>query len=304
MLLLFVACSTNDSPPESEPWAQGRFGESRSTQAEPRTKAIQDRAETPRVAAKDGDARPEVPVDEALKLAPCPRDMVLIGRFCIDRHEAHLRVITPEGVGPIHPHYERPASGVSYRAVSTKGVFPQGYISRVEAQAACQQAGKRLCSRGEWMLACRGTKAAPTGKARARPCNNGKTHLLTQRFGGGYDYERHFNSPELNQTPGFLAKTGAFSDCLSELGVHDMVGNLHEWVSDTVTQSFLTQFQAEVGRQYQHKQVGNGVFMGGFYSTTGELGPGCLFTTVAHDANYHDYTTGFRCCRAKGRPGR
>jgi len=49
-------------------------------------------------------------------------------------------------------------------------------------------------------------------------------------------------------------------------------------------------------------QVGNGIFMGGFYSTTGELGPGCLFTTVAHDAGYHDYSTGFRCCRAKN-PG-
>ena len=52
-----------------------------------------------------------------------------------------------------------------------------------------------------------------------------------------------------------------------------------------------------VHRQFQYVQVGNGVFMGGFYSTRGELGPGCSFTTVAHDAHYHDYSTGFRCCR-------
>ncbi len=148
------------------------------------------------------------------------------------------------------------------------------------------------------MRSCRGTKPAPTGSDGPRPCNNGKSHLLTQLFGGGYDYGRHFNSPVLNQQPGFLAKTGAFPECLSEVGAQDMIGNLHEWVSDTATRRFLTEFQAEVGRQYQHMAVGNAVFMGGFYSTTGELGPGCLFTTVAHDANYHDYTTGFRCCRA------
>jgi formylglycine-generating enzyme required for sulfatase activity len=188
------------------------------------------------------------------------------------------------------------------QARSAPNVFPQAYISRVEAQAACLKAGKRLCSRGEWMLACRGTKVAPIGAAGARPCNDGKAHLLLQMFGGGYDYEEHFNSPELNQTPGFLAKTGAYAECKSESGVHDMIGNLHEWVSDTVTRSFLAQFEAEAARQYQHVQVGNGVFMGGFYSTKGELGPGCLFTTVAHDAGYHDYSTGFRCCRARRRP--
>ncbi len=228
--------------------------------------------------------------------------MVLSGRFCIDRYEAHLRSVTPDGIGDVHPHYERLASGSSYVAVSEEGIFPQGYISRVEAKAACLKAGKRLCSRGEWMLACRGTKAIPIRAAAARPCNNGKAHLLLQLFGGGYDYEKHFNSPELNKTPGFLAKTGAYDECESELGVHDMIGNLHEWVSGTVTRSFLAQFKAEAVRQYQHVQVGNGVFMGGFYSTRGELGPGCLFTTVAHDASYHDYSTGFRCCRARRRP--
>ena len=25
-------------------------------------------------------------------------------------------------------------------------------------------------------------------------------------------------------------------------------------------------------------------------------GQGCLYVTSAHEATYHDYTTGFRCC--------
>ena len=224
--------------------------------------------------------------------------MVRVGRFCIDRYEAHLRILSTDESGAVHPHHQQLASSAQYVAVSEPGVFPQAYISRVQAQAACQHADKRLCSRGEWLVACRGTPVARPGGDGARPCNNGKPHLLTRLFGGGYDYEAHFNSPAPSLTPGFLAKTGQYAECASEAGVHDMVGNLHEWVSDSVTSAFVRAFESEgVRRQFQYVQPGNGVFMGGFYSTRGELGAGCMFTTVAHDASYHDYSTGFRCCR-------
>ncbi len=295
--VLFVMSSCSCSEPQLRPGeVSSATGDSAPGQVDITTGPTRHSANTPSVVSVDR-SRPKAATVPAPVSSPCPSDMVRIGRFCIDRYEAHLRVITPKGLGKVHPHYERPASGTSYVAVSKAGVFPQGYISRVEALAACREAGKRLCTRGEWMLACRGTKAIPKPNGE-RPCNNGKAHLLTQMFGGGYDYKAHFNNPKLNQTPGFLAKTGAFGQCKSKLGVHDMVGNLHEWVSDTVTRRFLTNFKAEVPRGYQHIQIGNGIFMGGFYSTTSELGPGCLFTTVAHDARYHDYTTGFRCCRA------
>ena len=36
------------------------------------------------------------------------------------------------------------------RAVSAPDVFPQGYISAVEAQRACSESGKRLCRVAEW----------------------------------------------------------------------------------------------------------------------------------------------------------
>ena len=71
-----------------------------------------------------------------------------------------------------------------------------------------------------------------------------------------------------------------------------------------MTSQFLTAFQHEVPRQFQYVAIGNAVFMGGFFSTRAELGPGCLFTTVAHDAGYHDYSTGFRCCADAGSAGR
>ena len=84
-----------------------------------------------------------------------------------------------------------------------------------------------------------------------------------------------------------------------------MVGNLHEWVKDTVTDELVEQMEAEsVERRKQPWRSGNGVFLGGFFSTSAEHGPGCTFTTIAHEPAYHDYSIGFRCCKAaEGQPG-
>ncbi|NUP13681.1 MAG: SUMF1/EgtB/PvdO family nonheme iron enzyme [Polyangiaceae bacterium] len=240
---------------------------------------------------------------------PCPADMILVNRTCVDVFEAFLEEVAADGTAKKHPYYERPVKGVTYRAANAAGDFPQGYISRVEAKAACVAAGKRLCSRAEWSKACRGKgwMTYPYGsKGQRDRCNSGKLHLLTQMFkhpAGGFKYDDHFNSPDLNKTPGFLAKAGEYSECASELGVHDMVGNLHEWVSDTVDDGFMERLETEdVVRRDQPWQVGNGVFMGGFYSTTTQHGPGCTFTTVAHEPKYHDYSTGFRCCKTADLP--
>jgi formylglycine-generating enzyme required for sulfatase activity len=235
--------------------------------------------------------------------------MALVGPFCVDRFEAHLVVASSIGELTAHPHHKRPEPDVRYLARSAPGVFPQPYISRVEAKAACEAAGKRLCSRREWIRACRGNGIhrypyGPNGQ-RGR-CSTGKLHLLTELFGdkkGGWSYEEHFNSPELALKPGYLAQTGEYTGCASELGVHDMVGNLHEWVSDMVDQALLDLMaEEEVERREQPWVEGNGVFMGGFFSTTSELGPGCYYTTVAHEPTYHDYSTGFRCCAKAALP--
>ena len=225
--------------------------------------------------------------------------MVKVAGFCVDRHEAHLVVRAGRAV---HPHQERPEEGVIYEARSEAGVFPQAYINRSEAESACVNAGKRLCSRAEWQRACRGSRGHtyPHGDRREPGrCNVDKPHLITLRFGpypSRWTY-RHFNDPALNLTPGFLARTGQHAACVSDEGVHDMVGNLHEWVSDTADRALVQGLAADgAARAYQPWSPGNGVFMGGFFSTREEHGPGCLFTTVAHEARYHDYSTGFRCC--------
>jgi sulfatase modifying factor 1 len=37
--------------------------------------------------------------------------------------------------------------------------------------------------------------------------------------------------------------------------------------------------------------------MGGYFSSHGEHCRGCAYVTATHAPDYHDYSTGFRCCR-------
>ncbi len=229
--------------------------------------------------------------------APPPRG----NGFCIDKWEAHL-VFEADGARWLHLPNLRPRDGVTYLASSAPGVLPQGYVNRPESSAACKAAGKRLCTKGEWSRACRGreNRLYPYGhKGRRGVCNSGKAHLLGKKYGANpraWTYKA-FNDPDLNVEPGFLEPTGSREGCVSPEGVFDLVGGLHEWVSGDVTRAFFEAMQAEpVERKDQPWKVGNGIFLGGFFSTTDEHGAGCAFVTIAHEPRYHDYSMGFRCC--------
>jgi formylglycine-generating enzyme len=235
----------------------------------------------------------------------CPSEMTPVGDTCVDRYEGHLLRRRDDGSLVKHPHHARPTSGV-FVARSEPGVRPQAYISRIEAASACENAGKRLCSVTEWYRACRGTNDTtyPYGPSFvAGRCNVGKPHLLSIVHGSNakaWQYDAHFNDPELDQRPGFLATTGEFSGCVSTYGAYDLVGNLHEWVSDRVDASMVTKLPLNDGlRRRLRRNTGKGAFMGGFFSTTNQHGRGCDFVTMAHEPAYHDYSTGFRCCKSR-----
>jgi len=252
--------------------------------------------------AEQGDASATQSAADAGAQPECPPEMARMGRYCVDRWEAHLVALGPDGVDTPWTHVDRPDQGLRYAARSGPGFFPQAYISRTESSKACEMAGKRLCSRSEWMRACRGKRGSryPYGdKGQRGACNNGKPHLMSRFFGDNprrWSYEG-FNDKRLDLEPDFLAKTGSYEACHTDESVYDMVGNLHEWVSDTIGPDIEQVLERDqVDRNKQPWAVGNGIFMGGFFSTTVEHGPGCAFTTIAHEPDYHDYSTGFRCC--------
>ena len=195
----------------------------------------------------------------------------------MDRYEGSLVEITPEGERRFSP-FEMIKSR-SVRAVSRSNVVPQAYISRNEALAACKASKKRLCAEDEWFTACRGKRPTlfPYGDTHKDGyCNDAGSPPLAALFADQGDAAFGFtpmNDPRLNQLPGTVSKTGAHAHCTNSWGLYDMVGNLHEWVDDPT-----------------------GTFRGGYYLDTHINGDGCAYRTVAHDATYHDYSTGFRCC--------
>ncbi len=213
-------------------------------------------------------------------VGPCPAGMTDVDdSYCIDRYEAHLEQ-WEGGAWVERSPYDTLSSGERVRAVVTSGAVPQAYISGDEADDACQEAGKRLCTSDEWLAAYQGPQGwtYPYGDSHAEgSCNDdyAGSHPLIDYFDksdGIWDSE-HMNNPGINQQEGTVAPGGGYADCESAWGAFDMHGNLHEWVVDA-----------------------DGTFRGGFYADASINGPGCTYVTTAHARTYHDYSTGFRCC--------
>ncbi len=214
----------------------------------------------------------------------CPEDMANIDeQFCIDLYEASLEEFIDNKWVEREPYYTVGNSIV--RALPSRDRYPQAYISGQEAEIACKNAGKRLCTLNEWLKACKGPYnwIYPYGNQYEKDfCNDTYItghHPLCDYFNlnpcdpSKLNYQQ-FNDPGINQMPDTISRGGEYSLCVSYYGVYDMHGNLHEWISDP-----------------------EGTFKGGFYGDAKINGSGCNYTTTAHGFTYHDYSTGFRCCK-------
>lgn len=273
--------------------------------------------ELPAVSATASASAPEA-TKEDKPVPPCPPEMVLIPAeksYCIDRWEAVLEDRkTGKRLSPYYspvPKHARSvrktweskrgqagsaearamplpplpdwqlAEDVVPIAVSRPGEIPQGYLTGLAARAACENAGKRLCSRDEWVHACRGAadQPFPYGETYQKgTCNIFRyTHPAAALHD---DPSTGHLDPRLNlvkdkQGP-LLRLTGETKSCASRWGndaVYDMVGNLDEWIDDE-----------------------DGVFVGGFFSRSKR--DGCASVVKNHPINYWDYSLGVRCCRA------
>jgi hypothetical protein len=249
----------------------------------------------------------------------CPLDMVLVAKLalCVDRYEASLvDARTGAALSPYYPPDgpksayvrkiwedlrgsgtemeqklalpELPAHqrerAMQPKALSRKGVVPNAYVSGKDAEVACKNAGKRLCTLDEWRTACRGEEDRdhPYGvKFELKKCNVVRdTHpgvLLWENPSINHTDPR-FNLIRDKQGP-LLRKTGATATCTSRWGddaIYDMVGNLDEWIDDRA-----------------------GTFVGAFYARGRR--DGCKAAIENHVFSYADYSTGARCCKAAER---
>jgi formylglycine-generating enzyme required for sulfatase activity len=190
---------------------------------------------------------------------------------CVDRYEAALE----------NRPFSRPVDEVdasAYRAVVAKGIKPQVNVTAFQAETACVNAGKRLCTAAEWTAACRGPKNTlyPYGDKYVKgACNEGR-QAPQRRW---HPPNGRLDDPRLAEMAETVEPGGAFPQCVSAYGVYDLHGNVHEWVVDT-------------GRDARF-----GLFLGGFFADAEGNGFGCTYKTNAHLKDYHDYSTGFRCCK-------
>ncbi len=215
----------------------------------------------------------------------CPPEMQLVSdRVCVDRWEDGLVELPMEGGVRDWSPYES-VEGHIVRAVSRAGAIPQGYISGEQSAAACANAGKRLCALEEWMAACQGPAGLvyPYGDTYVHGrCNEGRAvHPVVEFYGtdvGVWTYA-DMNNPGINMQANTVTPAGDRSGCVSPWGIYDLVGNMDEWIDDPA-----------------------GTFKGGYYVDAETNGHGCAYITTAHDFTYHDYSTGFRCCRDPNAP--
>jgi len=90
-----------------------------------------------------------------------------------------------------------------YEWPNTKDALPRGNVTWVEARKLCQDAGKKLCTSGEWEDACRAD--------------------------GMFFYGNEPDPAACNTGGSAAGVSGSKPKCRNSLGVYDMSGNLAEW---------------------------------------------------------------------------
>jgi hypothetical protein len=177
----------------------------------------------------------------AKPLKKCPADAVVSGTVCMDTFEASVwRVPGPttlnaalvkkiqqgkataallaaggatqlgvasDNYAPCTDNGQNCADDIY--AVSLPGVTPSAYATWFQAQAACENARKRLPTSAEWQVAVIGTP----------------------------DPGPDDGTSDCNTLSGSAVNTGSRANCKSTRGAYDMVGNVFEWVADWVPRS-------------------------------------------------------------------
>jgi formylglycine-generating enzyme required for sulfatase activity len=165
-----------------------------------------------------------------------------------------------------------------YEFPNVAGQKPRTYVNMDEAEEACASVDKRLCTAEEWRRACQGPQGA---------------HRFG--YGSGYVAEACFvgqplpsGHTSMMKPDELVAASGAHAGCVTPEGVHDLVGNLEEWVRDDWRG---VRGMLEGGAWYTYPRYAD---CGGRYSRQPDY---------RLDPDKRVYSAGIRCCTSEEEPG-
>jgi formylglycine-generating enzyme len=231
--------------------------------------------------------------------SPCPEDMVAVDTsFCPDIERRCLDM-EHEGINNIdicHAFAHQQRCRVEPRRIAfcidryeypnRSGAHPTWMLDWYKAQATCESKGKRLCYASEWTAACEGPDHTPFPYGWDRDhdkCNIDNFFIEPKKRGKNGSFLFYSKDPkialdELSRLDQSVA-SGALEACASGYGVHDMTGNVDEWVVSDVAP--------------REKSLWAGLKGGAW----GHVRSQCRPMTYSHDPGFSYYFVGFRCCR-------
>jgi protein-disulfide isomerase/peroxiredoxin len=153
-------------------------------------------------------------------------------------------------------------------ALSLPGVVPAN-SNWYEAKAACEKAGKRLCTTEEWVTTCQSADAVDDDGSGSFADD----YVEGNQFPYADWHERGWCNDALDGRTGKPVATGSKPRCATPSGVYDLGGNVAEWAG-----------AAEA----------DAVLLGGDYGSNDKAG--CFRPNTTWGPGHKNLRMGFRCC--------
>jgi formylglycine-generating enzyme len=217
----------------------------------------------------------------------CPANMVEVeGDYCPNLEQKCVKWMDDEKTVPRRCAEFAPTSACKSKTVkkhycidkfeypNQAGEKPVVMKTWNQAADACKAQGKRLCGDSEWTMACEGREHLPYPygtKRDSEACNIDRGHPDVNEKALGDPRTRDAEVARLWQGEA----SGTRAACVSPYGVHDMTGNVDEWVMN------------ESGHPFKSGSKG------GYW---GPVRDRCRPMTTVHNEEFAFYQLGFRCC--------
>lgn len=214
------------------------------------------------------------------KFGCLPGSTLISGNFCPKPEEKCLNWIDPpNSVARRCARYEEPARCLTKTVpmkycITTEELYdhntqkPYNNQTYGDCKAKCSAEGMRLCSHSEWQFSCEGEANNPYPYGFTRDVNacNIEHHPFKKCGKLNCDYS---------------ANISEFPKCVSSFGVHNLVGDVDEWLT-------VPEYYAGASGMHLTSALAGGHTGGGRHR--------CSPLTYGHGGGYSDTTTGCRCC--------